>query len=70
MSLKFKHLADRYRDSRSGKTYSPGKRDATGYRGLKFLADFRRSFDNAPRDAKGRPVASKVGGEGGTMWQP
>ena len=70
VSLKFKHLADRYRDSRSGKTYSPGKRDATGYRGLKFLADFRRSFDNAPRDAKGRPVASKVGGDGGTMWQP
>ncbi|MBU2963346.1 hypothetical protein KO516_21470 [Citreicella sp. C3M06] len=61
VSLKFKGLAGRYRDPRSGKSYSPGKRDATGYRGVRFVDTFKRTFDNAPKDAKGRPVASAAG---------
>jgi len=58
VSLKFKNLAGRWRDPRTGKTYTPGKRDATGYRGIKFLDMFRRQFNDAPRDGKGRPVAA------------
>lgn len=58
VSLKFKGLANRYRDARSGKTYSPGKREATGYRGIRFVDTFKHTFDTAPRDGKGRPVAS------------
>ncbi len=58
VSLKFKNLAGRYRDARSGKTYSPGKREATGYRGVRFQDFFKRQFETAPRDGKGRPVAS------------
>lgn len=63
VSLKFKNLANRYRDARTGKAYSPGKRDATGYRGVKFQDFFKRVFDDAPRDAKGRPVAQRTGGD-------
>lgn len=65
VSLKFKGLANRYRDPRSGKTYSPGKREATGYRGIRFLDSFRSTFDMAPRDVKGRPVASTASTGGG-----
>ncbi|MBN9890105.1 DNA primase family protein [Salipiger abyssi] len=65
VSLKFKGLANRYRDPRTGKTYSPGKREATGYRGIRFVDMFRRSFDTAPRDAKGRPVAATASAGGG-----
>lgn len=62
VSLKFKAQAERYRDGRTGKTYTSAKRDASGYRGIRFVDTFQRSFDTAPRDAKGRPVASARGG--------
>jgi putative DNA primase/helicase len=58
ISLKFKNLAGRFRDTRTGKQFSAAKRDATGYRGVRFTPEFRRQFDDAPRDAKGRPVAA------------
>ncbi len=65
VSLKFKGLVDRYRDARTGKTYGTGKRDATGYRGIRFVDTFRRTFDNAPRDTKGRPCApGRLSGSG------
>lgn len=58
VSLKFRDLVDRYRDPRTGKTYSRAKRKATGYSGIRFDDFFRRELDEAPRDQKGRPVAS------------
>ncbi|MGR3495415.1 DNA primase family protein [Citreimonas sp.] len=60
VSLKFRDLVDRYRDPRTGKTYSRAKRKATGYSGIRFDDFFRRELDDAPRDQKGRPVASNA----------
>lgn len=65
VSLKFKAEAGRYRDPTTGKPYSKGKRDVTGYRGITFTDLFRRQYDTAPRNAQGRPVAytASAGGD-------
>ena len=57
VSLKFKNLAGRYRDPGTTRTYVPGKRRVTGYTGVRFQDFFQREFDEAPRNAKGHPVA-------------
>lgn len=57
VSLKFKGEAGRYTDPSTGKAYQPGKRDVTGYRGIRFTAAFRDQYDRAPRDSQGRPRA-------------
>lgn len=57
VSLKFKAEAGRYRDPTTNRPFTKGKRDVTGYRGIKFTDLFRRSYDDAPRNNQGRPVA-------------
>lgn len=66
LSLKFRDLAERYRDPGTGKSYGRGKRKATGYTGIRFQDFFQREFDEAPRDRGGHPVArtSASGGSG------
>ena len=58
VSLKFKAEAGRYRDPTTNRPFTKGKRDVTGYRGIKFNDMFRRSYDDAPRNNQGRPVFS------------
>lgn len=58
VSLKLKSLAGRYRSSATSKTFEKGKRNVTGYRGIKFTDIFKSALDAAPRNAQGRPVAS------------
>ena len=57
VSLKLKAEAGRYRDPTTNRPFTKGKRDVTGYRGIKFTDLFRRSYDDAPRNNQGRPVA-------------
>ncbi|WP_299558694.1 DNA primase family protein [uncultured Sulfitobacter sp.] len=57
VSNRIKGMADRHRDPDTGKLFSPGKRHVSGYRGIRFTDLFARTFDGAPRNAKGRPVA-------------
>jgi putative DNA primase/helicase len=57
VSLKIKHLAGRYRDPTTKKTFTPGKQRVTGYRGLRFTDMFKREFEKAPRNNSGHPVA-------------
>ena len=58
VSLKFKAEAGRYRDPTTNRPFSKGKREVTGYRGIKFTEAFRKSYDEAPRNNQGRPVFS------------
>jgi putative DNA primase/helicase len=58
VSLKFKAEAGRYRDPTTNRPFAKGKRDVTGYRGIRFTDMFRRSYDEAPRNNQGRPVFS------------
>lgn len=58
VSLKFKAEAGRYRDPTTNRPFTKGKRDVTGYRGIRFTDLFRKSYDVAPRNAQGRPVYS------------
>ncbi len=57
VSLKFKAEAGRYRDPTTNRPFNKGKRDVTGYRGIRFTDIFRESYDDAPRNNHGRPVA-------------
>ncbi len=57
VSLKMRNEVGRYRDPTTNRAFSKGKRDVTGYRGIKFTDLFRRSYDDAPRNNQGRPVA-------------
>lgn len=57
VSLKIKSEAGRYRDPTTNRPFTKGKRDVTGYRGIKFTDLFRRGYDEAPRNNQGRPVA-------------
>ncbi|MEO0485286.1 MAG: phage/plasmid primase, P4 family [Pseudomonadota bacterium] len=66
VSLKLKAEAGRYRDPTTNRPFTVGKRDVTGYRGVRFTTSFRASFDQAPRDSKGRPVAYAAA-RGGTF---
>ncbi|WP_107495560.1 DNA primase family protein [Thalassobius sp. I31.1] len=57
VSNKFKGEADRYRDPSTNKPFTRGKSGVTGYRGISFTSEFRASYDDAPRNNQGRPVA-------------
>ncbi len=57
VSLKFKAEAGRYRDATTGRPFAKGKRDVTGYRGIRFTDIFQKSYEDAPRNSQGRPVA-------------
>jgi putative DNA primase/helicase len=57
VSLKFKAEAGRYRDPATNRPFTKGKRDVTGYRGIRFIDTFRTAYDDAPRNSQGRPVA-------------
>lgn len=46
ISLRIKDKANRYADPTTGKKYSPAKRDATGYRGIRFVEAFKTSLDS------------------------
>ncbi len=66
VSLKFKAEAGRYRDPTTNRVFTRGKRDVTGYHGIRFTDAFRRTYDDAPRNNQGRPVAyaASKGGHG------
>lgn len=68
VSLKMKHNAGRYRDSVTGKVYTPAKQRVTGYRGIRFQDLFQKDFDNAPRNAAGHPVAATAKSAGGSGY--
>lgn len=57
VSLKIKGEAGRYRDPNTNRPFTKGKRDVTGYRGIRFTDMFARSYAEAPRNNQGRPVA-------------
>lgn len=62
VSLKMKGEAGRYRDPTTNRAFEKGKRDVTGYRGIRFTDIFKRSYDNAPRNNQGRPMAYVASG--------
>lgn len=64
VSLKLKAEAGRYRDPTTNRPFTKGKRDVTGYRGIKFTDMFRKSYDDAPRNNQGRPVAQTASSGG------
>ncbi|WPZ24876.1 phage/plasmid primase, P4 family [Sulfitobacter pontiacus] len=61
VSNRIKGMANRHRCPSTNKMFSPGKRHVSGYRGIRFTDTFLREYDNAPRNAKGRPVARTTG---------
>lgn len=57
VSLRIRAEANRYRDPTTGRPYTRGKRTGSGYFGIRFTEPFRTSYDDAPRNSQGRPVA-------------
>ena len=53
--------AGRYHDPNTNRPYAAGKRDVKGYRGIRFTPDYAATFESAPRDKKGRPMAVAAG---------
>ena len=66
VSNKFAAEADRYKSAKTGKSFKSGKRDSSGYHGIRFTSKFRETLDLAPRNAKGLPTAGSTSSASGS----